>query len=147
MKELITHLNCFNLNPTQYWVVPDVFCCGSYEIIWTRTVSGCPVWKIRLKAEDERSEWEELHNENVLSEFSNRGVDLVEFRNQLSETILKQAVYATQIADSAKFLLGKEEVDHAVQEANLLVEEIIGKIKKVIKGDNKKRLHLVPEKK
>ena len=132
MKELISYLNCFNMNASQYWLIPDTYQCSDYEITWIRTANGNPVWKIRVKG-NEQVEWEEFNNSNIINALSQKGVDLVELRKQINETILKQAVYAMQIANNAKMLLGENTVDTAVVEAEELVEELVEKIKNTFK--------------
>lgn len=127
MKKFIDHLSCFNLNETQYWVVPDVYRRGDYEVSWFRTMNGNPVWKVRPRGKD--AEWRELTNDDVVEQLSKCGIDLVELRNVIAETILRQAVYAAQIGRSARELLGEQTVDSAVSENELFVSELVGKIK------------------
>lgn len=137
MKELFTHLNCFNLNASQYWVIPDIYQCSDFEISWSRSGSGAALWRIRLKGNEN---WDEFDHSYAIREFSRRGVDLVELRRCIEDTILKQAVYAMQVTNSAKQVLGDAAVDNAVTEAELLVEELVQKIKKAIKPNKTKQV-------
>ena len=147
MKELFTHLNCFNLNSSQYWIVPDIYQCSDFEVSWSRARSGNAMWRIRLKGNEC---WDEFDHSYAIREFSRRGIDLVELRKCIEDTILKQAVYAMQVTNSAKQVLGEAAVDDAVTEAELLVEELVQKIKKAVKPNKTKqaeqRLTLVRKK-
>ena len=142
MQKFINHLNCFNLNPSQYWLVPDIYQSVDYEVSWFRTMTGNPIWKIRKKGEP-NADWEEFSNKEVLSKLSGKGVDLVELQRQISEAVLRQAVYATQIADSARELLGDETLNKAVTENEVFVAELINKIRQALDSNKSNHLKLI----
>lgn len=144
MQKFINHLNCFNLNPSQYWLVPDIYQRADYEISWFRTMTGNPIWKVKKKGEP-GGDWEEFSNKEVLSKLSDKGVDLVELQRQISEAVLRQAVYATQIADSARELLGDDVLDRAVSENEILVAELVTKIKQTLEQNKSKHLKLIQD--
>lgn len=127
MKNFIDHLSCFNLNESQYWIVPDVYRRCDFEVSWFRTATGEPVWKVRTRGED--AEWQEFTNREAVAKLSECGLDLLELRNCITETVLRQAVYAAQISKSARELLGEQTVDTAVAENEVFVAELVAKIK------------------
>ena len=127
MKKFIDHLSCFNLNETQYWVVPDVYRRNDFEVSWFRTTTGNPVWQVRERGED--AEWQEFDNRDAVTKLSECGIDLLELRNCIADTVLQQAVHAAQISKSAKELLGDQTVDTAVAENELFVADLVTKIK------------------
>ena len=127
MKNLIDHLSCFNLNESQYWVVPDVYRRTDLEVSWFRTATGEPVWKVRTRGES--AEWQEFTNREAVVKLSECGIDLLELRNCIADTVLKQAVYAAQIGKSARELLGDQTVDSAVAENEVFVDDLVTKIK------------------
>ncbi len=127
VKKFIDHLSCFNFNESQYWVVPDVYRRGDFEVSWFRTAMGNPVWKVRARGEN--AEWVEFDNRDAVAKLSECGVDLLALRNCIAETVLRQAVYAAQISKSAKELLGDQNVDSAVAENELFVADLVSKIK------------------
>ena len=134
MKDFIDHLSCFNLNESQYWVVPDVYRRCDFEVSWFRTMTGNPVWKVRVRGEE--AEWQEFDNREAVAKLSEHGIDLLELRNRISETVLRQAVYAAQINKSARELLGDQTIDTAVAENEVFVNDLVGKIKHML--DNPK---------
>ena len=146
MKSFVDHLNCFNLNESQYWVVPDIYRRHEFEVSWFRTATGDPVWKIRVRGEN--TEWQEFTNADVVVQLSECGVDLVELRNQIAETVLRQAIYAAQISKSARELLGDQTIDSAVADNELFVSDLVGKIKSMLGSEtsakSSKHLRLVP---
>ncbi len=127
MKNFINHLSCFNLNESQYWVVPDVYRRGDFEVNWSRTETGEPLWKVRTRGEN--AEWQEFTNQEAVVKLSECSIDLLELRNCIANTVLKQAVYAAQIGKSAKELLGEQTVDSAVAENEVFVSDLVAKIK------------------
>ena len=127
MKKFIDHLSCFNLNETQYWVVPDVYRRCDFEVSWFRTATGNPVWKVRVRGED--ADWQEFDNRDAVNNLSECGIDLLELRHCIADTVLRQAVYAAQISKSAKELLGDQTIDTAVAENEVFVSDLVTKIK------------------
>ena len=130
MKNFIDHLSCFNLNESQYWVVPDVYRRCDFEVSWFRTMTGNPVWKVRVRGKD--AEWQEFDNREAVDKLSECGIDLLELRHRISETILRQAVYASQINKSARELLGDQTIDTAVADNEVFVNDLVGKIKNIL---------------
>lgn len=130
MKELINHLSCFNLNESQYWIVPDVYRRCEFEVSWFRTMTGNPVWKVRVQGDD--AEWQEFDNRTAVTKLSQCGIDLLELRHRIAESILRQAVYAAQLTKSARELLGDQTIDTAIAENEVLVNNLVGKIKNML---------------
>ena len=130
MKNFIDHLSCFNLNESQYWVIPDVYRRGDFEVSWFRTTTGEPVWKVRPRGEN--AEWQEFTNREAVTKLSECGIDLLALRNCIADTVLRQAVYAAQLSKSARELLGEQTVDSAVAENEVFVADIVAKIKGVL---------------
>ena len=127
VKSFIDHLSCFNLNESQYWVVPDVYRRADFEVSWFRTNTGEPVWKVRTRGEN--AEWQEFTNREAVTKLSECGIDLLELRNCIADTVLRQAVYAAQISKSARELLGDQTIDSAVAENEVFVADLVTKIK------------------
>lgn len=140
MKNFIDHLSCFNLNESQYWKVPDLYQNCVYEIAWFRTKTGDPLWKIRAEGENK---WQEHDNINIAEALDSYKIDLVEMRRCVADTVLKQTVYASQITESAKGLLGAQVVEQAVADNEIFLSELISKIKNVVSKQKNQHLKLV----
>ena len=136
MKNFIDHLSCFNLNESQYWVVPDVYRRCDFEVSWFRTATGEPVWKVRTR--EKNTEWQEFTNREAVEKLSESGIDLLELRNCIADTVLRQAVYVAQISKSAKELLGDQTIDTAVAENEVFVNELVAKIKDALNNTEDK---------
>lgn len=120
MESLIQFIDSFSIDEKLYWQLPSSEPGKFYDIKWER---DCGKTHWHIKTADEKT-WQPVPSEKLVETLDRLPVNERDLQKQIGTSIMTQAIFAEQYLNSAKKLLGSENIERGLDKARNLMDMI-----------------------